>query len=103
MNNNHNAGLLDHLAELNLTYLLTAQQMIRANRSEALIRLCLDDKTADAIAEMTAKDMTSLARSHQMLIAPRSDAAARIRDTRDKKRDPAHWDLLVASNFAVNQ
>ena len=47
-------NLLNEIREANLSYLILAQNMIRADRAEALVRLGLSEEVARIIDQLTA-------------------------------------------------
>ena len=48
-----NEQILTEIREANLTYLMLAQNLIRADRTEALFRLGMSEEAADMIASLS--------------------------------------------------
>ncbi len=51
------------IRELNLAYLMLAQQMLRSDRATALFRLGIGDELADVIESMSAAKLVRMAGS----------------------------------------
>lgn len=70
------------IAEVNLSYLILAQQMIRSDRATALFRLGISDQVADLI--------DSLKPSQLLKVASGGSLVCRLRAS-----DETVWDLLA--------
>ena len=76
-------NLLNEIREANLSYLILAQNMIRADRAEALVRLGLSDEVADIIDQLTAGQLLKIAASNMLMCRFRFD-------------DSMVWNLLLS-------
>ena len=65
--------LLAEIREANLTYLMLAQNLIRADRSEAIVRLGLSETSADLIGNLTSAQLLKLASGNMLLCRFRVD------------------------------
>lgn len=78
---------IEHLAaeirEANLSYLMLAQNLIRADRAEALLRLGLSEEVADVVASLTAGQILKVAASSMLMCRFRFD-------------DSMVWNLLLS-------
>jgi flagellar transcriptional activator FlhD len=63
--NGHEA--LESIREINLSYLLLAQQMLRADRPVGMFRLGLSGQMADLLSGLTLAQIVRLAASDQLL------------------------------------
>ncbi len=68
-----NSKLLDEIRETNLSYLLLAQQLIREDKAEALIRLGMSEETAELIEQLTTAQVLRIAASNMMMCSLRFD------------------------------
>lgn len=64
---------LQELQEVNLSYLLLAQHMIREDRAEAMLRLGVDQHVAEVLAMLTPAQAIKLAKSSMLLCRFRFD------------------------------
>lgn len=62
-----NESLLDDIQEINLSYLLLAQRMLKEDRDIAMFRLKINGPMADLLASLSLKQLGRLARSNQLL------------------------------------
>ena len=76
-------SLLNEIREANLSYLILAQTMIRADRAEALVRLGLSDEVAGIIDQLTAGQLLKIAASNLLMCRFRFD-------------DRMVWNLLLS-------
>ncbi|WP_370262515.1 flagellar transcriptional regulator FlhD [Limnobacter sp.] len=53
--------LTEQIREANLSYLLLAKQLIAEDRAEALIRLGIDEATADLLGQLTTAQVLKIA------------------------------------------
>jgi flagellar transcriptional activator FlhD len=65
--------LSDDIRELNLSYLMLAQNMIRNDKAQALYRLGISEDVSDVIAAMSPQQLVRVASRNQMLCAMRFD------------------------------
>lgn len=68
-----NNGLFHEIREINLSYLMLAQQMVRDNRAEAMLRLGVSQEIAELIATLTSAQLMKLAGSNMLLCRFRFD------------------------------
>ncbi len=66
-------NLLNEIREANLSYLILAQNMIRADRAEALVRLGLSEDVAGIIDQLTAGQLLKIAASNMLMCRFRFD------------------------------
>jgi flagellar transcriptional activator FlhD len=76
-------NLLNEIREANLSYLILAQHMIRADRAEALVRLGLSEEVAAIIDQLTAGQLLKIAASNLLMCRFRFD-------------DRMVWNLLLS-------
>jgi flagellar transcriptional activator FlhD len=76
-------NLQNEIREANLSYLILAQNMIRADRAEALVRLGLSEDVAGVIEQLTAGQLLKIAASNLMMCRFRFD-------------DSMVWNLLLS-------
>jgi flagellar transcriptional activator FlhD len=76
-------NLLNEIREANLSYLILAQNMIRADRVEALVRLGLSEEVASIIDQLTAGQLLKIAASNMLMCRFRFD-------------DSMVWNLLLS-------
>lgn len=74
--------LLNEIRDLNLSYLMLAQRMIREDRSAAIFRLGISEELADTIASLSAAQVVKVAATNMVL--------CRMRFTEDMV-----WNLLT--------
>ena len=93
--------LNDEIRDANLTYLMLAQQLIRADRSEALYRLGLSGEVADILDSLTTAQVLRVASSNMLLARFRFDDSLVWSLLASPKRDEApsrmHAAILMAS------
>jgi flagellar transcriptional activator FlhD len=75
--------LLEEIREANLTYLLLAQQMIRHDKTEAMMRLGVTDHVADVVAGLSTSQILRIAGTNMLMCQFRLD-------------DGIVWDLLTS-------
>ncbi len=75
--------LLDEIRETNLSYLLLAQQMIRADKAEAMFRLGLNESVADILSGLSTAQILRIATSNMLMCRFRFD-------------DEVVWNLLTS-------
>lgn len=63
----HTGEIVRKVRELNLSYLLLVQRLMRANEAEALFRLGIGREVGRALAALTPAQMVALARSNLVL------------------------------------
>lgn len=67
------ANLLDDVRELNLSYLLLAQRMLREDYATALFRLGLSSENARALLSLSPKQLVKLGNTNLLLCQLRMD------------------------------
>jgi flagellar transcriptional activator FlhD len=87
--------VLAEIREANLSYLMLAQNLIRADREQALYRLGVSEETADLIGMLSPAQMMKIAAGNTLLCRFRMD-------------DDIVWSLLTshgkaAANDSVNR
>ncbi len=65
--------ILAEIREANLSYLMLAQSLIRADREQALFRLGVSEETANLINTLTPAQMMKIATSNTLLCRFRMD------------------------------
>lgn len=97
---NTNADLAD-IQDLNLSYLLLAQTLLRKDRDVAIFRLKLSEHMADLLMQLSSKQMTQLARTNQLICRPIFEEAEGIARALDNSRElgmvEIHTSLLMAA------
>jgi flagellar transcriptional activator FlhD len=66
-------GSSKDIADLNLRYLILAQQMLRDDRAGGRLQLGLSDEAADLIGSLSVSELVQLANTHFVLCAFRLD------------------------------
>ena len=62
-----NEQILTEIREANLTYLMLAQNLIRADRAEALFRLGMSEEAADLIASLSPAQISKISSGNMLL------------------------------------
>jgi flagellar transcriptional activator FlhD len=71
--NMNTSEMLGEIKELNLTYLMLAQHMIRKDKSAAVYRLGINQQLADILADLTAGQVLKMAGANVLLCRMRFD------------------------------
>ena len=79
--------ILAEIREANLSYLMLAQSLIRADRDQALFRLGISENAADMIGALTPAQMMKIASGNTLLCRMRCD-------------DDMVWSLLTSHGKA---
>lgn len=99
-----NTELLDEIRDMNLSYLMLAQRLLKEDRATAQFRLKLDDEMADVIVSLSARQLGHLARTNQFLFQFKLAQAGQLDQVFGKKLDPSmvqtHASLLMAGASA---
>ncbi|MGN2391540.1 flagellar transcriptional regulator FlhD [Pelomicrobium sp. G1] len=95
---------IEEIRELNLAYLLLAQQMVRQDRAAALLRLGIGEEMADILAALTPGQISKMAGSNLLLCRFRFDDSL-ILDmlssyTRDRMLGASHAAILLSGQPA---
>ncbi|MFV8781625.1 flagellar transcriptional regulator FlhD [Microbulbifer sp. SA54] len=92
---------LSEIQDINLSYLLLAQRLLKDDYATALFRLKLDESMAGVLASLTAKQLTKLARSNQLLFRLNIEDANQLEQVTANKRaeglEHIHAALLMSS------
>jgi flagellar transcriptional activator FlhD len=88
------------IADLNLTYMLLAQKLLREDRAAAMLRLGISGEMADVLAAMSLAETIRLAASNFVLCAFRLDELPILQNVMQGERQPslqqAHLSILLA-------
>ncbi|GIZ53851.1 flagellar transcriptional regulator FlhD [Noviherbaspirillum aridicola] len=92
---------LSEIRDVNLSYLMIAQQMIRHDRAEAIFRLGISGEIADLIASMSNAQVLKMASCNVMLSRFRFDdstiLSTLVRDKAGAAPTPLHASIIMAS------
>lgn len=92
---------LAEIQDLNLTYLLLVQRLLKTDYTMALMRLKIDDAMGRLLLSLTARQLGQLARSNQLLCRLCLDDASQLAQLTHNERDQGmglmHASLLMAS------
>ena len=93
--------MLNEIREVNLSYLLLAQRLLREDKPTGMFRMGISDQLADVIANLSLAQTVKLAASNQMLCRFRFDDHAVLSALADKDKAgalaQAHSAILMAS------
>ena len=93
------------IADLNLTYMLLAQKLLRQDRATAMLRLGISAEMADLLAAMSLGEVVKLATSNFVLCAFRLDdlpiARTVMQDARERTLQQAHLSIVLAGQAAA--
>jgi len=103
-----NEQILTEIKEANLTYLMLAQNLIRADRTEALFRLGMSEEAADMIASLSPAQISKIASGNMLLCKFRVDddivwnllTNHNIRKVDNDATTKLHASILMAGRFA---
>lgn len=89
------------IRDVNLSYLMLAQQMIRQDRAEAIFRLGISGEIADLIANMSNAQVLKMASCNVMLSRFRFDdstiLSTLVREKPGAIGTPVHVSIIMAS------
>lgn len=92
---------LSEIRDVNLSYLMIAQQMIRHDRAEAIFRLGISGEIADLLASMSNGQVLKMASCNVMLSRFRFNDTAilstLLRDKAGTASAPVHASIIMAS------
>ncbi len=98
------ASLLGEVKDLNLSYLVLAQRMLREDRVAGMYRLGFSDEVASVIEKLTMAQIVRLSLSNQLLCRFRFDDRAILGALADKGRPAlvshAHAAIVLAGQDA---
>lgn len=93
--------MLNEIREVNLSYLLLAQRLLREDKPMGMFRMGISDQLADVLANLSLAQTVKLAASNQMLCRFRFDDHAVLSALADKDKSSAvaqaHSAILMAS------
>lgn len=95
----------EEIKETNLSYMLLAQQMIRADKASAIFRLGVSEELADLISGLSPAQMLKMASSNMLLCCFRFDERLLLNMVADHNKDrvvsQAHTSILMAGKPAA--
>lgn len=77
-------GMLGDIREVNLSYLLLAQRLLREDRAAGVDRMGIPERLADVLAGLSFAQIVRLAASNQLLCRFRFDAHVILGSLADK-------------------
>ena len=96
-----NSEMLTEIREVNLSYLLLAQRLLREDKQTGMFRMGISDQLADVLASLSLAQTVKLAASSQVLCRFRFDDHAILTSLADKGKTSAvaqaHSAILMAS------
>ncbi|MDN7160234.1 flagellar transcriptional regulator FlhD [Paraburkholderia sp. CHISQ3] len=96
-----NSEMLTEIREVNLSYLLLAQRLLREDKQTGMFRMGISDQLADVLASLSLAQTVKLAASNQVLCRFRFDDHAILSSLADKGKTSAvaqaHSAILMAS------
>lgn len=99
--------LMTEIRDLNLSYLMLAQQLIHADRAEALFRLGLSDEAADRLGDLSSAQLLRIASSNQVMCRFRFDDdvvwSLLASHARDRQAAGMHASIVMAGRVAEAQ
>jgi flagellar transcriptional activator FlhD len=103
------AKLAHEITEINLSYLILAQQLIRLDRPTALYRLGVSDEVADLIGSLKPSQLLKIAAGNSLMCRLRvddamvwgllADHARADQPGREKTAERLHASILMAGRF----
>lgn len=96
--------MLEEIRELNLGYMLLAQQMLREDKVAAMYRLGISQDVAGIVASLTSSQLLKMAASNMLLCRFRFDnrliAEMLTNHSRDRAMSMSHATILMAGQAA---
>lgn len=96
--------MYEDIKETNLSYMLLAQQMLRADKASAIFRLGVSEELADLIVGLSPAQMLKMAASNMLLCRFRFDERLLLNMVTDYNKDrmmsQAHATILMAGQPA---
>ncbi|SDK77204.1 flagellar transcriptional activator FlhD [Franzmannia pantelleriensis] len=93
--------ILDEIQDLNLSYLLLVQRLLGEDRASAMFRLKLTEEMAELLSTLSAKQLSKLSRTNQLLCRLCYDDADQLRKLTHNQREQGlsqtHAALLMAA------
>ncbi len=91
------SDMLSEIKEVNLSYLLLAQRLLREDKSTGMFRMGISEQLAEVLANLTLAQTVRLAASNQVLCRFRFDDHAILGALADKgKSAQTHTAILMA-------
>ncbi|APX92994.1 flagellar transcriptional regulator FlhD [Halomonas sp. 1513] len=98
--------ILDEIQDLNLSYLLLVQRLLNEDRASAMFRLKLTEEMAELLATLSAKQLSKLSRTNQLLCRLCYEDADQLRKLTHNQREQGlsqtHASLLMAVPLSGN-
>ncbi|RQH06054.1 flagellar transcriptional regulator FlhD [Paraburkholderia dinghuensis] len=92
------SDMLSEIREVNLSYLLLAQRLLREDRPTGMFRMGISEQLAEVLVNLTLAQAVRLAASNQVLCRFRFDDHAILSSLADKgKSVQTHAAILMAS------
>ncbi len=103
--------LMSEIRDANLSYLILAQRLIRADKAEALYRLGVSEETAEIVEALSPSQMMKVAASNMLMCRFRFDdemvwslltdhgRAAADAEVSDRSATRLHASILMAGDF----
>jgi flagellar transcriptional activator FlhD len=97
------SNMLSEIKEVNLSYLLLVQRLLREDKPTGMFRMGISEQLADVLANLTLAQAVRLAASSQLLCRFRFDDHAILSSLADKGKSAAqtHAAILMASQPAA--
>ncbi|MFW9606769.1 MAG: flagellar transcriptional regulator FlhD [Pseudomonas sp.] len=92
----NDGSILEGIQDLNLSYLLLVQRLLREDRAMALFRLNMTTEQADFLAKLSGKQLGQLARSGQLVCRFAFEDVTRLERILESSRDHGLEQLHVA-------
>lgn len=93
------------IADLNLTYMLLAQKLLRQDKAGAMLRLGISNDMADLLIGMSLSEVIKIATSNFVLCAFRLDELPIVKTVMQPERQAAlqqaHISILLAGHQAA--
>ncbi|CEJ96445.1 Flagellar transcriptional activator FlhD [Caballeronia glathei] len=100
-----NTSTLAEIREVNLSYLLLAQRLLREDRPSAMFRMGISEQLADVLSSLSLPQVVKIAGSSQLLCRFRFDDHAILSSLADKEKNAAlaqtHSAILMAGQPAA--
>jgi len=101
MSNLPEVDIDEEIQELNLTYLLLAQRLLKEDKLSGMFRLKFSEEMADLLLSLSTRQLTQLSRTNQVLCTFSLDNAAQLARVLFNERDhgltQTHAAMLLAS------
>lgn len=98
-----NTPLLQEIEDLNLTYLLLARRLLEEDYPSGLFRLGISKDEGEKLLTLTAKQMSQMARTNQVVFQLRLNAEQLGSESSLDKRDISSLPNLTAIRLASEE